>query len=339
MQKSAADFILLTRDDLCESLVSPKHFVKIVSLSKGLPPTSLLSVECRLCAENNDVDFALCVYERKGFEMLAAFISENNLANSHKSISHKSWHAIASFTDHWLTRKDFLQEIVSAMWLNIDVEEARDRSPAPWVYLIYIDHFLGAEIMLTVLEESLLIFQTVCPKEILNQLAIHLRRLPQHAHILGLGLQSTRNTEALRLVIYNLNIEEITAFLESSDDRYDIDQLYQSMKPFGEIADSLGLIFDIDVDGIKTQFGVEFYINKASQKVDVARFTEILEAQNLCDPTKGNAVKQWPTFKENITESLTCTWVNHFKVTYNHRTAVSAKVYLGFEYRDQHSVN
>ena len=105
MHKSAADFVLLIRDDLCEALVSPTHLAKIASLSKGLPPLSLMSIECRLSAENGDVDFALCVYERKGFEMLAAFISENNLANSPKSINHKSWHAIASFTVHWLTRK------------------------------------------------------------------------------------------------------------------------------------------------------------------------------------------------------------------------------------------
>lgn len=338
MQKSAADFILLIQDELCEALVSPRHFAKIVSLSKGLPPTSLLSIECRLCAAN-DVDFALCVYERKGFEKLSAFISENNLVKDTESIGQKDWYAIAGFADHWLTQKDFLQELVSAMWLNIDVEKVKDQSPVPWVYVIYQDNFLGKEIMLTVLHESLLIFRTENPPEILNQLAIHLRKLPKHAHVLGLGLQSTRNTEALRLVIYNLNIEEITAFLESSDDRYEIDQLYPSMKSLEKIGDSLGFIFDIDVDGIKPQFGVEFYINKASQKVDVARFTEVLDTQNLCDPIKGNAVKQWPTSKENITESLTCTWVNHFKVNYNYRTAVSAKVYLGFEYRDQHGVN
>ena len=110
------------------------------------------------------------------------------------------------------------------------------------------------------------------------------------------------------------------------------------MKPLEEIADSLGFISDIDADGIKPQVGVEFYINKSSQKKDVSLLTEILEAQNLCDPINRNTVKKWPTTQESIGSS-TCTWINHFKVNYNHCTAVSAKVYLGFEYPDQHGVN
>ena len=339
MQKSAADFILLIRDDLGEALVSPTRLAKIISLSQGLPPISLLGVECRLSGENDNVDFALCVYQRKGFEMLSAFISENNLANGTESIRPNGWHAIASFAEHWLTKKDFLQETVSAMWLNIDVEETIDHLPVPWVYFIYKERFLGAEIMLTVLQESILIFQTQCPKKILNQLAVHLRKLPQHAHILGLGIQSTRNTEALRLVIYNMTIDQITDFLGSSNDGFEIAQLYKSMEPLGEIADSLGFVFDIDADGIKPQVGVEFYINKSSQKVDVPFFTEILEAQNLCDSIKGNALKQRPISQENTMVSPICTWINHFKVNYNHYTAVSAKVYLGFEYCNQNSEN
>ena len=327
MKNSAADLMSTVHNELSTELVNRSYSSKILEVAQNLPMLSVISYECRLAHDAPQVDIALCAYGRNDGLTLMEKTIPNFVNNGEDQLAFKAWQKVRKFGKIWVN-EGFMRQFVSALWLNIDIELGDNSIAEPWIYVIFVHTQIPVDVKIAIVTKSLYLFQPNFPELVVDQMVTQIHQLPKKAHLLGLGLQSSRQKETLRLVIYELNLSEITNFLEHSNWSGDHDDFYNRMAEFAPFAVALGFIFDVDEFSVSALVGVEFYTDRGNHAQSIEKLLQLLVERDLCSEKKSKEIMDWIKVSNIRTEDNLERWVSHVKITYEPGKNSKAKIYL-----------
>ena len=328
MKNRAADLISTVHNDLSTDLVNKSYSSKILEVARNLPMVSVISYECRLAQDAQRVDIALCANGRNDGLRLKEITIPNIVNNEEDNLALNAWRKVREFGENWVSKKGFLEQFVSSLWMNIDIELDGNSITEPWIYVIFAHTQIPIDLKIAIVTKSLYLFQPNFPRNVIDQMVTQIHLLPKKAHLLGLGLQSARQKETLRLVIYDLNLSEITNFLKCSNWPGNHEDFYRQMVDFEPFAESLGFIFDVNEFSITTLVGVEFYPARGNHLQTIKNLLLLLVERGLCSKTKSNAIIEWVKISNKKREDNLQRWVSHLKLTYETGKNSKAKIYL-----------
>ncbi|WP_445627693.1 hypothetical protein [Nostoc sp. DSM 114167] len=105
-----------------EKLISLEAWQKIEQLVPKLPPFSTFILECRLVADNPQVDFSMCMQQK--------------LPDRTDIFNHPLWQRIQNFYEQWLNPTSPLHDILIA-GPEFDLEGVLPDPPIPSFFLPY----------------------------------------------------------------------------------------------------------------------------------------------------------------------------------------------------------
>ena len=328
MKNRAADLISTVHNDLPTDLVNKIYSSKILEVAQNLPIVSVISYECRLAHNAQQVDIALCAHGRNDGLRLKEMTFPDIVSSEEDNLAIKAWRKVRKFGEIWLSKKSFLGQFVSSLWMNIDIELDGNSIIEPWIYVVFAHTQIPVDLKEAIITKSLYMFQPTFPKKVVGQMVTQIHKLNKKAHLLGLGLQSTRQKETLRLVIYQLNLTEITNFLKCSNWPCDHEDFYQQMADFLPFSESIGFIFDVDETHITAMVGVEFYTAQGNHLQMLKKLLLLLVERGLCSEKKSNAIIEWVNISNKKRADNLKRWVSHVKITYEPGKNSEAKIYL-----------
>lgn len=112
----------LVKSYTCEELISSEAWQKIQQLAPKLPPFSTFILECRLVADNPQVDFSIFM--------------ERKIPVRTDIFNHPLWQRIQNFYQQWLNPASPLHDILIA-GPEFDLEGALPDPPIPSFFLLY----------------------------------------------------------------------------------------------------------------------------------------------------------------------------------------------------------
>lgn len=177
-------------------------------------------------------------------------------------------------------------------------------------------------------------FDKVLPSFVGNQRAYRLRPVLNHlvaalfkgVRIKQIGNMSSRGeSDTLRLVIMYPDLRTIVDNLPFLGWNGDTSTFFRALKPW-ENYKSFAINLDISAKGIKEKLGVEIFFRWRKPEL-VDRVIDCLVVENLCLPSKAQAIKRWIRILPSG-EPFIQTRLSYFKLNYINGRIAEAKAYL-----------
>ncbi|MBD2729699.1 hypothetical protein H6G96_26125 [Nostoc sp. FACHB-892] len=332
---SMQDYLKIISPHLHPDLVSPEALSYIQSLAQILPVSSLAGFECRLGANQSRVDFQ------------THLALEQNLPE--QFLTHPTWQSLQEFYREWALPKSVLHQVVEGIGLEFDIDGCLDGVPIPCIFLALKPIAAGDSDRLIETGSSLI------KHRISIQLQSNLRlcadALPPGAFLSHFGAMLSRSSEeAIRVVVKGLTPEQLIDYLTQIG-WTDPTNTFSTLVPtLSEFVDYILLSFDVG-KRVYPRISWEGFLKKLPQdQPHWQQFLDYLVAQELCAPSKRDALLAWNGFSQpssapefwprNISLgdrllgsraiSLFSRWINHIKVVYQPGYPLEAKAYLGF---------
>lgn len=331
---SLASHLKLVMPALSEHLVSPQSLANLEQLLGTLPPISTAGFECRLGADQTQVDFGV------------AFV---NYAAQFRQIfsRYPQWQTLAPFWQAWLHAAD--QQNFTGLLLEFDLDtDSIDRIPSLFLGLKppYSREFAALEPLI----QSLL---PDCGAAVLDQVRVCYDSLPTGAVNTHLGAMLSRSAQAVRLNLAGLPTEQIPDYLSAIGWQDPTAQFPPLLSTLSRHVENLHILA-IDVgERVLPRIGLECYFShQPKQEPRWQTFLDYLVEQELCTAAKAEALLQWPgaiqagqgnpDWPENLSlgdrffgsqaGSAFVRWINHIKLVYTPGYPLEAKAYPTFKH-------
>lgn len=335
MNCSMQDYLQIVTPYLHSDLVSPEALSHIQPLAQILPPSSPAGFECRLGENQSRVDFETYLP------------LEPNLPE--QFLTHPTWQSLQKLYREWSLPTSVLRQVIQGIGLEFDIDGCLDDVPVPCIFLELKPIAAGGGDELIETASSLL------NRRLSAQLELNLKLcadyLPPGAFFTHLGAMLSRSSEeAIRVVVKGLTPEQLIDYLTQIG-WTDPTNTFSALVPtLSEFVDYIMLSFDVG-KRVYPRIGWEGYITASDQdRPQLQLFLDYLVAQELCTPSKRDALLAWNGFSQpsfapelwpkNISwgdrflgsraVSLFSRWINHIKVVYQPGKPLEAKAYLGF---------
>jgi hypothetical protein len=162
-----------------------------------------------------------------------------------------------------------------------------------------------------------------------------IHHLPEDGYVMGLALPADRNSSATRLVLYGMNLNRISTFLNEISWTGNRQKAIDRLHAFNSYSEEVGLIIDIRNGTFVHKLGFELLCERSVNRGLVLKMLEVLSSWHCVDQTKLKALIHWVSKKEihfNSRESTALdVWLNHIKVTLQEDDTMSAKSYFGVQ--------
>ena len=335
MKCSMQDYLKIVTPHLHPDLVAPEALSYIQPLAQILPPSSMAGFECRLGANQSRVDFQTYLP------------LEQNLPE--QFLTHPTWQSLQEFYQEWALPTSVLHQVVEGIGLEFDIDGCLNGVPIPCIFLALKPIAAGDSDKLIETVSSLL------KRQISTQLETNLQlcadSLPPGAFFSHFGAMLSRSSEeAIRVVVKGLTSEQLVDYLTKIG-WIDPTNTFSALVPaLSEFVDVILLSFDVGKK-VYPRIAWEGFLKKLPQEQPQWQlFLDYLVAQELCTPSKRDALLAWNGFSQpssapelwprNISWgdrllgsraiSLFYRWINHIKVVYQPGNPLQAKAYLGF---------
>lgn len=215
----------------------------------------------------------------------------------------------------------------SPMWHELDYEQfATTKKIEPFFYFIFTPN-LDLDTYKKMFDENLPSFLGKERAEKFRAPLIELiKKLPPKAYLKHIGDMSSRSKiEAVRVVIRNLEKENICKFLAEMNWKGDLDALWKIIKTWNG-QNYLQFGFDLGEDWISEKIGLEITIN-GNHPVIVKRYITRLEEMGLCLKSKGDGLRRWMKIPPDA-DPFIQTRIQYFKVNFLDGKIIEAKAYL-----------
>ena len=236
------------------------------------------------------------------------------------------------------------------MWLEFDIEPTPASTPIPSVFFGLLPAATSAKNNCAWVTNSAL--PLLLNRPVSDQVKENVDRafstLPTSAHVFQVGLMLSRQTDAVRLCIRNLQPNEIIPWLQQmgwSGDTNNLDNLTQLLTKLEPLVDRIDL--DIDVgESIYPKIGLECYLfHQPSLELKWAVFLEYLVELELCTAEKQQKLLNYPGYVRNCSskseqklkleqllgskqETVFFQGLHHIKLSYQSNRVTEAKAYL-----------
>jgi len=339
MNYSMEDYLKVVAPHLHTDLVSPQALSHLQILAKFLPPFSYAGLECRLGTSSSPA--------------VDLFISlpQHILNFRTPFLTNSVWQTLQTFHNEWVNSTSF--QGVKDIALEFDVDSQPSQIPIPSLFVEFNQGLSGDDILAlsnTILKQ----FKRPFSKKLALNFQRCIHALPKNARIIYLGIMLSRPTEAVRIVIEDLQPEQILEYLLQIDWFNPTDTLKTIIPTLENLVDRIGFL-DIDVgETIHPQIGLEcFFAKQPQHEARWQFFFDYLIEKGLCSPAKRDAMKVWPGFFQKELEPAlwpnNLSWgdaflgdkavsvffrkINHIKIVYQYDKPLEAKSYLAFGHR------
>ncbi|WP_242051170.1 hypothetical protein [Nostoc spongiaeforme] len=303
---------------LGSEVISGEIFSNIDSLVQTLPPLSNALLECRLAANQSQVDFSTIVFNP-------------DVHLPQHFLNYPVWKRLQDICWEWCISDSFLNQRLMEIGLEFDVDGRISDIPNPGIFLVLnLDVNWNHQLLLE-MAKRLLGEQKITP-QISKNIQICFDTLPEGAKIICVAAMLSRWSDILRLNVNGLLHHQISHYLVDIGWTGDVDELDEVIKNISPFIDNIVLSYDMG-DRVLPRIGLECYLLGLPQhNKRWYSFYNYLISQGLCSSDKSKAVLAWPEFsKQDKSANYTlCT-----KIVYQPGLPLEAKAYMGFwPYRD-----
>lgn len=357
MSITLADDLSVIENQLSSCLVSTRSFSQLKRISRTLPALDA-GFECRLAANDDDVDLLLCASQTNGGpSILAGDWPTNRLADSESDKD--CWRRIAQFCGLWRDNDRNWRLIVRNLWLEFDSGQGSEGTPEPSIFLggFTREAHGVAEDSLRDLRRILVAFDLVTKQnvdfEAVEMLEKAIFLIPSHAAPFQIGMMSRSGNSGFRLCITGLKPSDLCWYLKEMAYEGVGHALAEELDLLSTMTDQINLSFDIS-DRLSPRIGVEcscLPTSCAGKSWD--KLFEYLKLKGLCDEAKAKAFRDWRGFLSHrkhfeawpVERTQSATLLNghaesafmkikgHIKLVYLLNELVSAKAYFGFRHQ------
>jgi hypothetical protein len=308
-------------------LVTADALSSIDALARSLPPFLASFLECRLGANEPQVDF-----------------SARLSAGSLQGVSaEQGWKINVDAYQEWLTQNPFLPKEFGHVALEFDIPEGASPVPVPAFFLSLHSDASNSD---TLIRMSSRVLGRRLPLSFESYIAHCVDSLPSPSYVGYLGLMLSRAQESVRL-ISRIATDRIVEYLRKIGWVGTQEPLERLLAELTTLTDFICLSFDAG-DRIMPRLGFECYLTK--QPKHEPRWSLLLERlneMNLCSGAKKDALLSWPGYTRERTEespansSEQSSWKNpflnsvasirkisHLKILYDSHARLEAKAYL-----------
>lgn len=298
---------------LGSEVISPKSFSHIDTLVKTLPPLNNALLECRLVANQPQVDFSTIIFHP-------------NVHIPQHFLNYPVWQRFQDMCQEWGTSNTFLNQRLMEIWLEFDVEGAVVDVPIPGLFLVLNLALKWHPQLLLEMAQRLLGEQQITPSMSKN-IQICFEALPQGAKIIYVAAMLSRRADILRLNVSGLARDQISNYLADIGWTGDIEELDEVVKSISAFVDNIVLSFDVG-DRVLSRIGLECYLVEPPQQDHRwYAFYDYLISQGLSSPDKSNKVLAWPGFSQ---QDKSANYTLCTKIVYQPGCNLEAKAYMGF---------
>ncbi|WP_245587390.1 hypothetical protein [Cylindrospermum stagnale] len=298
---------------LGSEVISGETFSNIDTLVQTLPPIGNAILECRLVANQPQVDFSTMIFNP-------------DVHLPQHFLSHPVWKRFQDICQEWDTANSVLNQRLMEICLEFDVDNNVANVPIPGLFLLLNLVVNWNPQLLLKIAQHLLGKPQITPS-ISQNIKTCFDTLPEGANIISVAAMLSRCHDLLRLNVSGLAPHQISHYLANVGWMGSVDELDQVIKNISSFTDNIVLSFDVG-DRVLPRIGLECYLLGLPQhNKRWYSFYDYLISQGLCSPDKSKAVLAWPEFsKQDKSANYTlCT-----KIVYQPGLPLEAKAYMGF---------
>jgi hypothetical protein len=339
MKLSFLDHFNSIASSLQPQLLSEQCAVSLNELCSFFPfdITSEFGFESRLGKNEAFCDFFLKIKKNTPVsEILAGKSTFSSL--SPLLLREPKWQKIVKIFDIWTTAGSSLGQVVEEFWLEFDYKDS-SYNTTPNIFFGITESKeensgMQWESRLRVLDEIFdILFEIPFPPALAKNLMACITALPDNSGLKHIGFMIPRQTEAVRLILVNLETNKLEQYLKEI--RWPGN--YQEVR---KIVDSYSAIFNYFVfninigESVDPYLGIEMYFPKLLQpqfnnRWDVA--FDFLESEKLLTREKRVALTSFCGVRK-VSRIFPVSYfnvINHLKLVYKQNTAAECKAYFG----------
>jgi hypothetical protein len=328
---------------LTPALLAPEVGPALLSSAQRLAPVRQGGFECRLSAQDIQVDVQQYIQKRAGqLTVLRAYLASRDCRS-------RAWGLLRSLVNAWADETSPLSAGVEEIWIELD-NDGKGQDPIVFVGLAPEVH---GDAGYTVAKQALaLLFEPDGQRSLLPALRRCFEVYPAEARIGHIGIMLGRGAENVRVNVKGLFPNHCVAYLGDVGWSGSMPTFVRLHEELALIAERATLCLDL---GPHIQPGVALECSLTSPsrpRLWWATLLEFLIEAGLCTPAKRAAVLQWPGFTsalqsdtgwpvDLIAESLLQApdrfglirrAISHIKVTVHTGARLDAKAYLWFNH-------
>ncbi|MEL6928505.1 MAG: hypothetical protein AAFO95_07715 [Cyanobacteria bacterium J06600_6] len=351
MLNSLSTYLNTIEAELKPDIIKPQNWQNIQAIANIFPQliTSFFGFEYRLGDTNAYSDFLLCIDgEEAGKKILGD--RQNGMQLPDHLIEQPEWQQLFNFAQLWCADNSLLGDLVSNMWLEFDIEPTPTDTPIPSVFFglqppEITDAKHDASNFAWIADTALpLLLNRPVAARVKEKIELCFASLPVSAHVFQVGLMLSRQTDAVRLCIRNLQPSEIIPWLEQLGWQGDSRNLALVLRKLAPFVDRIDLDLDVGED-IYPKIGLECYLAmQPTLEPKWACFLEYLVGLGLCTAEKQHKLLTYPGYvrergfksKQKLKleqllnskqETVFFNGIHHVKLSYQERVT-EAKAYL-----------
>lgn len=350
-------YLSFVEPNLPDGLISAQNYSEMKKLASRFTPnvTSFFGFESRLNSPDGRADFLFAVSSLGGErEALLRFL--HNEHEAHQFLRHKEWQNIRDFVTTWANPASELYTNVLGLWLEFDTAYASQDSPIPCVFI----HTIPLRITSSEEERTYdWAFDTALPLLLGHPLSSHLhqrllealRKLPEGASVMDIGVMLSRATTGARIVFRHLHPSQVIPYLESLGWSDINNELACIIKELQQKVTRVVLHITITEQGVDPKIGLEcsFSPDRYHLETQWASFFDYLVRKGVCCPEKKTEVLNFlgvsqdhPSEPFNLSSykiavlvpseasaNALVRYISHVKLVYKPGRPLEAKVYPG----------
>ncbi|MBB5395657.1 hypothetical protein [Mucilaginibacter sp. AK015] len=323
---------------LPQSLVPAMALDKIYALVEQLPFLPFAGFECRLDAEDGQVDYFANISRFEG-SIPAEFFPQAN------------WLLLQNIYRSWLNDKTGFGKNINELGLEIDVVSAFDELPAPGIFMAI--NPTAAEPCPVLFNALGLLFDTDQP-DLKDNIRKCVNALPQGGVVSHIGAMLSRKSRGIRLNIGGIGFDKVQDYLAAIGWNEPTDELEFFLNRYSSCVDHFVLCIDLMGQAVGPRVGFECYIHTPpANGPQWQNLMQQLVRDGLCTPEKKAGFLSWPGITEyrlhadtwpksqrNISGLLgnfgldVCNrTLNHVKLSIIPGKGIQAKGYFLYQYR------
>lgn len=339
-----------------KNLISSQNFSEIKNLADSLTGdfTSFFGFESRLSSNKQRSDYLIAVSSKKG-EREALLNLVRNITNEISEFNLSEWKKVGRLTEKWNDPLSELNKKILGLWLEFDTAKDQDELPIPSIFLqitpLRIDTDQDIEKCKWITQTAIpILMGHPVPEKVEKQFILALKNLPDKATVFHIAAMLSRNTNGIRLVIKNINPQDIISYLTSLGWSDQGDELSKMINEIKKYSNCIRLHININ-EKISSQIGLECFNSpdKYHKGQGWDNFLDYLIEKKACLPDKKSALLDFPGIDQespdqefdfesyfpttklpdvNYSKAI-IRYISHIKISYSPGKPIEAKAYTG----------
>lgn len=332
------------------SLNFPKPLVKFMDWPgepgwwSSAPNMGPVAVEYRLEQNTGEFDIALLV--ERG--LVLQKINAGNLTLPLSGTAIPNWEQFLSFLQEWVEDAGRFPAVYH-VWINVD--QVLSEEPKLWYYIGLKPLGLPPKLKAIFLKNAL---RALCepqpsfeedalvqgdPSEEGDALVQVMEALPSTAVIAAASVPDHRGIKSVRLVLLHLKWEQLLRLLREFEWKGGLEDLETQLTPLVGLTDHIGVIIDVDEQGIMAHIGLECFFEPENGVAKIHAFIGFLEDRQLCTQANGESLRRFidshgflgehRSMESEPDGSIRANF-SHFKLVFHSGKLQQAKTYLFF---------